>query len=83
MENEEQVCFVTTQESEEGKPATYSEVDPPPRGDAAVPLSYLVNFRSRKSTIDSVSGNAANYEENELRPLEHASNSSTPYSLMK
>ena len=81
-ENEEQVSFVTTQDSEEGKPATYSEVDPPPRRDA-VPLSYFVNLRSRRSTIDSVPGSAANYEENELRPIEQAINSSTPYSLMK
>ena len=83
-ENEEQVSFVTTQDSEEGKPATYSEVDPPPRRDA-VPLSYFVNLRSRRSTTDSMSGSAcaANYEENELRPVQQEINSSTPYSLMK
>ena len=80
-ENEEQVNFVTVQDSEEGKPATYSEVDPPPRRDA-VPLSYLVNLRSRRNTTDSVSG-SANCEENELKPIEQAINSSTPYSLMK
>ena len=81
LENEEQVSFVTTQDSEEGKPATYSEVDPPPRRDA-VPLSHLVNLRSRRNTTDSVSG-SANCEENELRPIEQEIKSLTPYSLMK
>ena len=80
-ENDEQVSFVTTQDSEEGEAATYSEVDPPPRRDA-VPLSYFVNLRSRRNTADSVSG-SVNYEENELRPIEKDINSSTPYSLMK
>ena len=80
-ENEEQISFVTTQDSEEGKPATYSEVDPPPRRDA-VPLSHLVNLRSRRNTTDSVSG-SANCEENELRPIEQEIKSLTPYSLMK
>ena len=81
-ENEEQVSFVTTQDSEESKPATYSEVDPPPRRDA-VPLSYFVNLRSRTNTTDSVSGSVNNCVENELNPIEQESNSSTPYSLMK
>ena len=78
---DEQVSFVTTQDSEEGKPATYSEVDPPPRRDA-VPLSYFVNLRGRRNTAASVSG-SAKCEENELRPIEQEMNSSTPYSLMK
>ena len=81
-ENEEQINFATIQDSEEGKPATYSEVDPPPRRDA-VPLSYFVNIRSRRNTTDSVSKSAANYGENELRFVEQEINSSTPYSLMK
>ena len=80
VENEEQVSFVA-QDSEEGKPATYSEVDPPPRRDA-VPLSYFVNLRSRRNTTDGISG-SGNCEENELRLREQPVNSSTPYSLMK
>ena len=80
-DSEEQVSFVTTQDSEEGKAATYSKVDPPPRRDA-VPLSYFVNLRSRRNTTDSVSG-SAKCEENELRSIEQEVNSSTPYSLMK
>ena len=82
LENEEQVNFATTQDSEEGKPATYSEVDPPPRRDA-VPLSYFVNFRSRRNTTDSESESAAKYEESELKQVQQEINSSTPYSLMK
>ena len=82
-ENEEQVSFITTQDSEEGKPATYSEVDPPPKRDA-VPLSYFVNLRSRRNTTDlSVLESVVNYEENELKPVEQEINSSTPYNLMK
>jgi hypothetical protein len=81
-ENNEQVGLVTTQDSEEGKPATYSEVDPPPRGDA-VPLSHFVSLRSRRNTSDSVSGSANKYEENELRSIEQEINSSAPYALMK
>ena len=84
-DSEEQVSFITTQDSEEGKAATYSEVDPPPRRDA-VPLSYFVNLRSRRNIYftDSVSG-SAKCEENELRPIEQEMNSSisTSYSLMK
>ena len=66
----------------EGKPATYSEVDPPPRKDA-MPLSHFANLRSRRNTTDSVSESANNYEENELKPIEQEFNSSTPYILMK
>ena len=80
-ENDEQVSLVTMQDSEEHKLATYSEVDPPPRRDA-VPLSYFVNFRSGKNTTDCVS-ESVNDEENELKPIEQAINSSAPYSLMR
>ena len=82
-EDEAQVSFVTIQDSKEGKPATYSNVDPPPGRDA-VPLSYFVNLRSRRNTSDSVS-ESAKCEENELRPIEQEMNSSmsTSYSLMK
>ena len=66
------------QDSEEGKAATYSEIDPPPRRDA-VPLSRFVNLRSRRNTADSVSGSANEYEENEL--IEQL-NSSAAYTLM-
>ena len=78
-ENEDQVSLVT-HDNEEGKPATYSEVDPPPRRDA-VPLSYFVNLRN---TTDSVLGSRG-CEENELRLREQAINgpTATPYSLMK
>ena len=78
-ENEDQVSLVT-HDREEGKPATYSEVDPPPRRDA-VPLSYFVNLRN---TTDSVLGSGG-CEENELRLREQSINGSiaTPYSLMK
>ena len=81
-ENDEQVDLVTTQDSVEGKPATYSEVDPPPRKDA-MPLSHLANLRSRRNTTNSVSESANNYEQNELKPIEQELNSSTPYILMK
>ena len=82
-EDEAQVSFVTIQDSKEGKPATYSNVDPPPGRDA-VPLSYFVNLRSRRNTSDSVS-ESAKCEENELRPIEQEMNSSisTSYTLMK
>ena len=63
-ENDEQVDLVTTQDSVEGKPATYSEVDPPPRKDA-IPLSHFANLRSRRNTTDGVSES----EENELKPI--------------
>ena len=89
LENEEHNMHVslvnTTQDSKEGKPAaaTYSEVDPPPRREAVPPSwSYFVNLRSRRNTNDSTSG-SANYEENELKPIERKMiDSSTPYSLM-
>ena len=76
------IYIVTTQDSVEGKPATYSEVDPPPRKDA-IPLSHFANLRSRRNTTDSVPESANNYEENELKPIEQELNSSTPYILMK
>ena len=78
-ENEDQISLVT-HDNEESKPATYSEVDPPPRRDA-VPLSYFVNLRN---TTDSVLGSGG-CEENELRLREQAINgpTATPYSLMK
>ena len=63
---------------EEGKAATYSEIDPPPRIDA-VPLSCFVNLRSRRNTTDSVSGSTNEYKENEL--IEQV-NSSAAYTLM-
>jgi hypothetical protein len=81
-DDEEQVSFISTQGSEEGKSATYSEVDPPPRGDT-VPLSHFVSLRSRTNTSDSVSGSANKYEETELRSIEQEINSSAPYALMK
>ena len=77
-ESDEQDDLVTTQDSEEGKAATYSEIDPPPRRDA-VPLSHFVNLRSRRNTTDSVSGSTNEYEENEL--IEQV-NSSAAYTLM-
>jgi hypothetical protein len=82
-DSDKEVSLVSTQASEEGKSATYSEIDPPPRIDVA-PRSHL-NLRSRRNTADSVSGNALpDYEENELKPIgRKIIDSSTPYSLMK
>ena len=77
-ENDEQDDLVTMQDNEEGKAATYSEIDPPPRRDA-VPLSCFVNLRSRRNTSDSVSRSTNEYEENEL--IEQV-NSSAAYTLM-
>ena len=77
-ESDEQDDLVTTQDSEEGKAATYSEIEPPPRRDV-VPLSHFVNLRSRRSTTDSVSGSTNEYEENEL--IEQV-NSFAAYTLM-
>ena len=82
--SDEEISFVTNQNSEEGKSATYSEIDPPPKRDVA-PRSHLINLRSRRNTSDSVSGSILpDYEENELKPLERkVIDSSIPYSLMK
>ena len=83
-DSDEEISFVTNQASEEGKSATYSEIEPPPKIDVA-PQSHLINLRSRRNISDSVSGSILpDYEENELKPLEHkVIDSSTPYSLMK
>ena len=59
-ESDEKDDLVTMQDSEEGKAATYSEIDPPPRRDE-VPLSHFVNLRSRRNTTDSVSGSTNEY----------------------
>ena len=81
-ENDDQVSFVTMQDREESKLATYSQVDPPPKSDREPP-SHIVSLKRRRNTTDSVCGNA-NYEENELKPVENkVFDSSTPYNLMK
>jgi hypothetical protein len=83
-ENDEQVGLVITQDSEEGKPATYTPRLIHHLGRDAVPLTYFVHLRSMRNTTDSESGSAKNYElENELKPKEQEINSSTAYTLMK
>ena len=76
---EEQVSLVT-QENTNDEPVTYSEVDPPTRGEEAEPSSHSDNLRNRKSALSGI----VSHEENEPMPIEHeVTDSSTPYSLMK
>ena len=76
---EEQVNLVV-QDNDKDEPVTYSEVDPPTKGKEE-PRSNSDNPRSRRNTTVTES---ADYEENELKPIEQkVTESSTPYILMK
>ena len=77
--DEEKVSLVV-QDKKNDEPVTYSEVDPPRRGEEAEPLSHSDNLKRIKSALSGI----VSQEENELMPIEHeVTDSSTPYFLMK
>ena len=78
-ETEEQVNMVI-QDKKNDEPVTYSEIDPPTRGEE--PQLHPDISRSRRNTKNV--SESADYEENELKPIEQkVADSSTPYILMK
>ena len=79
IEIEQQVNLVV-QDKKNDEPVTYSEVDPPTRGEEE-PQPHPDISRSRRNTVSE----SANYEENELNPIEWkvADSSNIPYTLMK
>ena len=82
-ETEEQANLVVQDKNDE--PVTYSEVDPPTRGGEELPQSHSNIPRSKRnrSTTNNIL-ESADYEENELKPIEQKmADSSTPYTLMK
>ena len=81
VKTEEQINLVI-QDNNKVEPVTYSEVDPPTRGEELLP-SHSDTPRSRRNVTNNVS-ESADYEENELKPIEQkVTDSSTPYILMK
>ena len=83
-ETEEQVNLVV-QDKKNDDPVTYSEVDPPTRGEEEMPQSHSNIPRSRRNrpTTNNIL-ESADYEENDLRPIEQKmADSSIPYTLMK
>ena len=83
IETEEQIKLVV-QDKKNDEPVTYSVVDPPTRGEEE-PQSHpdIPRSSNRRNTANNVS-ESADYEENELKLIEHKTvDSSVPYTLMK
>jgi uncharacterized protein YoxC len=79
VRNTDQQVSLIVQGKKRDEPVTYSEVAPPAREEAES-LSDSDNLTSRTNALSE----SVNYEENELRPIQHkVMDSSTPYILMK